>query len=88
MKSYISRKFPLETRTTDQILDLRSVAAIIWSLLIARSVGSVFEIRKRTIAVSEVLPVSARRRLSRSAKPPHCTASSETGAATARIDLK
>src|ERR1700675_2711857 len=30
MKSYISRKLPLETRTTDQILDLRSSGAIIW----------------------------------------------------------
>src|SRR3981081_3140675 len=29
MKSYISRKFPLETRTTDQIFDFRSLAVII-----------------------------------------------------------
>jgi hypothetical protein len=28
MKSYISRKFPLETRTTDQIFELRSAEAI------------------------------------------------------------
>src|SRR5258707_4344493 len=29
MKSYISRKFPLETRTTDQIFDFRSLGVII-----------------------------------------------------------
>src|SRR4030088_2815399 len=29
MKSYISRKFPLETRTTDQIFDCRSLGVII-----------------------------------------------------------
>jgi hypothetical protein len=29
MKSYISRKFPLETRTTAQTFDLRSVVTIL-----------------------------------------------------------
>jgi len=28
MKSYISRKFPLETRTTDQIFDFRLAGGI------------------------------------------------------------
>src|SRR5712664_4782598 len=31
MKSYISRKFPLETRTTDQIFDSRSAERLIGS---------------------------------------------------------
>jgi len=45
MKSYISRKLPLETRTTDQILDLRSAGVIIWTCL-KRSFTLNFHARK------------------------------------------
>src|ERR1700737_1237345 len=37
MKSYISRKFPLETRITDQTLDLRSLERIVGSMFLDRS---------------------------------------------------
>jgi len=39
MKSYISRKLPLETRTTDMILDRRSGDALIERWIISRVVG-------------------------------------------------
>src|SRR5579864_8129852 len=49
MKSYISRKFPLETWTTDQILDLRS-GEFICSLCRGKS-ASCARVRKRTLQI-------------------------------------
>jgi hypothetical protein len=40
MKSYISRKFPLETRTTDQIFEFRSEGVAIESLCFQKSPSS------------------------------------------------
>src|SRR5260370_14789944 len=55
MKSYISRKFPLETRTTDQTLAFRSEGVVMGSICLRNHLHTIFHESEPPQASSRML---------------------------------
>src|SRR5260370_22922012 len=55
MKSYISRKFPLETRTTDQTLAFRSEGVVMGSICLRNHLHTIFHDSEAPEASSRML---------------------------------